>query len=794
MKKILTLSLLLLPAIQALPLNYENKILALYKSSENQSEKENEIFFYLSQPLSKMGLSVEYWDIDRGLPTAKVMADIRAVVTWFRGPAMQNPETYLDFLDNTIESGRKVIIIDNFGAYQDRKNNQYLNQARLNLTLAKLGIQYFGDWTDNPDLIDIAYKDSAMVEFQGIQDPTESRLFYRYLQHDHNLRIFLSIRRKDRNYDPSPVIVTNKNGGFAFSRYIYRVEQGKVQLLLNVQSFLKEALFPRPSRENIALLIDDSTVTTKRIFEYTSGVLRRAKLPFEVIHKEQFSRLLSGDLRTFTAVGLILKDDAGLKGAVLEDYMQQGGGVVSLYGGNFRNLSASLALNAALNEPRGASKIKTGYKLRYGFLLGEGLSLEEPTFEWLPGSSSPAKGAEILASSYRGSFPLLWTAERGKGRLLFWNWDGFETGDFQGLLLESFLFVRPVGIAATAGIGIMFIDDWPLPMYNIKRKSYKITDTEFYYRVFWPDIKSFFAERDIPFASFLIFNYSGTTTPPFTGGEFFVAEEQASLKIAREILESPQELALHGFNHMSLTEKKTNMNPNRWPSRSAMKEGLIVARREWINLFGEYSLPFAYVAPNNIISALGMEALKEVFPSIKVVCALRSGMGEETHTEFQAHPAIKDLYLIPRSSSGYPFTREIRQLIVSSISGAGILSHFFHPDDVFDENRSQGMTWQELKKDFARMLDFVKRHYPWLEYVSIRDAEKILREIDAAGTEFQWQENRLTIRSRPGMKLRIRLNQKDLSRQEGVKIIHRYRRPPALVVEMTRPVAQLFFK
>jgi len=790
MKNILILSLLLLPAIQALPLNYENKVLALYKSSENQSEKENEIFFYLSQPLLKMGLSVEYWDIDRGLPTAKIMADIRAVVTWFRGPAMKNPVAYLHFLDNTIESGRKVIIIDNFGAYQDRKNNQYINQARLNLTLAKLGIQYFGDWTDNPDLIDIAYKDSTMVEFQGIQDPAESRLFYRYLQHDHNLRIFLAIERKDRAYDPSPVIVTNKNGGFAFSRYIYRVKEGKVKLLLNVQSFLKEALFPRPSRENIALLIDDSTATAKRIFEYTSGVLRRAKLPFEVIHKEQLSRLLPGDLRTFTAVGLILKDDGGLKGAVLEHFLQQGGGIVSLYGGNFRNLSAPLALN----KPKGASNIKTGYKLRYGFLLGEGLSLEESTFEWLPGTNSPAKGAEVLASSYRGSFPLLWTAERGKGRLLFWNWDGFETGDFQGFILESFLFVRPVGIAATAGIGIMFIDDWPLPMYNIKRESHNITDTEFYYRVFWPDIKSFFAERNIPFASFLIFNYSGTTTPPFTGGEFFVAEDQASLKVAREILESPQELALHGFNHMSLTEKKTKMNPNRWPSKQVMKEGLLTARREWIDLFGEYSLPFAYVAPNNIISELGMEALKEVFPSIKVLAALRSGMGEETHTEFAPHPTIKDLYLIPRNSAGYPFTPEIRQLIVSSVTGPGIWSHFFHADDVFDEHRSQGMTWQELKKDFARMFAFVKRHYPWLEYVSIRDAEQILREIDGSGTEFQWQDNRLTIRSRTGMKLRIRLNQKSLSRQEGVKIIHRYKKAPALVVEMTGPVAQLFFK
>jgi len=72
--------------------------------------------------------------------------------------------------------------------------------------------------------------------------------------------------------------------------------------------------------------------------------------------------------------------------------------------------------------------------------------------------------------------------------------------------------------------------------------------------------------------------------------------------MAREILESGQELGLHGYNHISLTEHKTKVNVAVWPSQSAMERSLERARQEWISMFGEHTLPYAYIAPNNIIA------------------------------------------------------------------------------------------------------------------------------------------------------------------------------------------------
>jgi hypothetical protein len=773
---VILLILLVLPVQGALSLSLEREILALYKSSEGQTERENEIFFYLSRPLRQMGFTLRYWDIDRGIPESGTLDRVRAVISWYRGASMSRPERYLEFLDSAMDRGIKVLVFDNFGTYQDRDSKSYVEPSRLNPTLSRLGIMYFGDWTQDAGVLRIVDKDSRMVEYQGPQDLKASAFFYRFLRHDRDLQVYLSIKRTDRSYDPSPVIVTNRNGGFALSRYIYRQEAGKVKLLLNVGEFLREALFPKAQNERIALLAESGDTATAKTLEYTTALLKRAKLPFEVIEKQRLPLLVPGDLRPFTAAGLILKNDAGLDPKVLEDFLEQGGGVVSLMGADFQKLAPVLGQTRG----RGRPATNTGYSFREGFLLGEGLSLEESTFRWLSGTSSPVSDARILAYSHKESHPLLWTVSRGSGQVLNWNWNGFLTGDFQGFILESFLYVRPVGVAATAGLGIMFADDWPIPMFNVVKPPLSVKDTEFYTRQFWPDMKEFFARRGIPYVSYLVFNYNAKTEPPFGSGEFFVAENQATVKIAREILESGQELGFHGAV---------------WPSQQAMEQSLQAAKKEWIGLFGEHTLPYAYIAPNNIISETGITAVHNVFPSIKVMSFLRSGLGEETRSEFGPHARHKDVYLIPRTSSGYPFTPAVRQLTVAAASGAGIWAHFIHADDIFDPNRSRGLSWAELKSEFADMIDFVNKHYPWLRFVTIREAHRTLESHDAIGAEYRWLEgNRLEIRTTsPGLPVRIRMNGYRLRSSKGAKVLYSYRQMPAVVLEMEGTLAVLEF-
>lgn len=759
---------------------FQKSVLALYKSSEGQSARENEIYFYLSVPLKEMGLKVTYWDIDRGLPSKSLTEYSRAVITWFRGPSMRRPYDYLDFLDSVIDEGKKVIVIDNFGAYQDRDTGDYVRPLRMNTTLDRLGVMYHGDWTQDGSKLKIAEKVSKMVEYQGRQDVSKSAFFYRFISSDRKMKVWLSLARTDKEYDPSPVIVTNRNGGFALSRYIYRVEGGKVKLLLNPKMFLAEALFPKASGERAAILVDRTDPVSNRILEFTESNLKRAKIPYEIINSRDFRGMVPMDLRPFSVVGLILNSDKGLDPGILNNYLEGGGSILSLYGGRYEKLKPVLGIK----ENRRNLRDSTGYRIKKGFLTGENISINDRSVEWRPGYGIPADNAEILATDFTGRIPLAWSVKIKNGKVLVWNWDNFVYGEYLGFILESFLYVQPVGIAATPGLSIMYIDDWPLPMYNVIKPPLKITDTQFYSKVWWPDIKKIMEKEELPFTSYVIFNYNANTRPPFETGEFFVAEGNAASKIGYEELSSGYDMGLHGYNHVSPTLKKTGINAFVWSSVDEMKVGFEHAKSEWVRLLGEYSLPRTYVAPHNIISQDGIKALHSVFPTIKSISTLRAGEGEGEVYDFGPNREFPDIYMMPRLTSGYIFNETLKADLVSGVLGPGVWSHFIHPDDVFDQHRSEGKDWNGLKDDFEKMITFVKTNYPWLTAVNATDGYRDMRDYDEKGVDFSIDGRTVIIKVRePGILLRLRYNGKRIVSVKGGEVVYSYKNTDAAVIK-----------
>jgi hypothetical protein len=362
-------------------------ILGLYKSSENQTEKENMVLYHLSIPLGKMGFTMKYWDIDRGLPDELMMKDVRAIASWFGSPGMQYPLDYLNFIDAAINSGRKLIVFDNFGAWETRSaaGNTEVETARANLTLSKLGIWYLGDWTDDASLIQIADKDPDVMEPQASIDIKESSFYYRFLKVDESLDTYLSLKRKDRSYPPSPVVVTNRNGGYALSNYIYRSVNDKTEFLIDIGKFLTAALFPQTHEQNIGLLADGNSRATMKILLYTEEILAKAKIRFSVIQKDQFPSLVPGDLTQFTSVGIILRTDDGLDPLVLKDYLDNGGSLASFYGGVFSN-TASLLGSSAIDVKGVIEKI--GYEINPGFALTEGIGLQQTNTNGSQGACS----------------------------------------------------------------------------------------------------------------------------------------------------------------------------------------------------------------------------------------------------------------------------------------------------------------------------------------------------------------------------------------------------------------------
>jgi len=751
---------------------YQKSVLALYKSSEGQTKEENEIHFYMSRTLNEMGLKIVYWDIDRGIPGDSVTRYSRAVISWFRGPSMRNPEAYLDFLDNMISKGKKVLILDNFGAYQNRQTDEYIRPLRLNTTLSKLGIMYYGDWTQDGDLLEIDLKDSQMVEDQGRQNIKESSFFYHFIPSDRKLKTYLSLKRKDREYDSSPVIVTNSNGGFALSRYIYRIENGSVKMLLNISSFLREALFPSTGQQKLAILVNPSVSSSDRILKYTESVLTRAKVDYTLIKPISFRGMVPDDLRPFSAVGLILDGDSGLDPAMFDHYLNEGGNIVSLRSGSFNKLATYLGIKDTTRSLRDS----TGYRINSGFFTGEDISINDREFPWAPGGSIPADNAEILASSHNRRVPLLWKTKINNGNVLTWNWEEFANGEFMGFILESFLYVQPVGLAATPAISLMYLDDWPIPMYNTVKNPLTVIDTEFYTDTWWPEINELLQSWDQPFSSYLIFNYNVDTEPPFETGEFFVAENNGSMNMVNDLFDKNIEMGLHGYNHMSLTSKASELNAFVWSSRENMELAVSQAKDDWVRLFGEHNLPRTYVAPHNVISSEGIEVLHKYFPTIKAVCTLHTGTNPEEAYEFGYHPEFPEVYMLPRLTSGYHFTEEQKRNLISGVTGPGLWSHFIHADDIFDPMRGLGKDWNGLKEELGEIISFVRTNYPWLRPMNVYDGYRAMSEYDSQTIDFRVNGNRVDVSTNsPGVMFRVRFEGKSIKKVTNGTVLYSYK-------------------
>ncbi len=769
---------------------YSHTVLGLYNSEQNQTAKENEINFYLVSVLKRMGLEVRFHDIAEGIP--EVSDEYRAVISWFRGGTMKDPEAYLRYMNDVIQSGKKYVVLGNLGAFGNSKTGTYLPKETINTALSRLGLRYQYEWTNDPNLLTLETIDRKMVEHQGKQNVDISRFYYRFVPADRELKVYLALDRKDKEYDPSPVIVTNRNGGFALGSYIYHYREKTVTMLLNLEAFFSEALFPSAKFEKVGLLVDNTTEANRRILANTEVILERAKIRYDVITRDQLSGLLPQDLYAFTMVGLILSDDAGLTSSLFGPFLEKRGGIVSLSSGNFSALSPLLGLS----ENRIKQKNGKGYRFPPDFLLGNNLTILDDTVSWSPGPLLPGPDIRIISTDAAGSVPLLWSLRRGKGNIYVWNWKGFETKLFRGLLLETFLALRPVGVGGTPGIGVMFLDDWPLPMYNVVKKPLPITDTTFYTEVWWPEMKDFFARYDMPFSTYLIFEYNSTNEPPYVIEEFFIARGQPSTVIAREIIESRNELAFHGYNHRSLLLDDSNPAVGYWPDKNTMKQGLATAKEEWIRLFGEQTLPSTYVAPNNAISRAGIEAVAEIFPSIHVIGTVISGQYAETTSEFTISPEIPTLYYLPRLSSGYILDSPLKTGIVSAVMGYGIWTHFIHADDIYDPYRSRGLDWSELREGLREAVEFVRHHYPWLDYMTANKAGYLLREYEGSSMEYSWNttRNEATIIAPPGFRYRIRINHDEtLSRAEGAKIIYRYENGRDIILEQTQGKSVLRF-
>jgi polysaccharide biosynthesis protein PelA len=254
-----------LTAKSALPVP-SKKILGLYKGSEKFTNANNLIRIFAEEPLFKLGYSVDYHDIDHGIPTREMMNGYSGIITWYTGPEMRSAGKYTDWLVSLLYENKKIIIMENFGAYSDIiehegvQTSRFLDESEINNFFYPFGLQMDRHWTSDSQLVKIVELNSGMINKEVLDRPDFKKSYFRFQSSRPDNETYLSLKRTDIPGSFSDVIAVTPFGGMALQGYVFKQDPATWEtfFVLNIPSFLAKCLEPAKNKgiESFEIKVD----------------------------------------------------------------------------------------------------------------------------------------------------------------------------------------------------------------------------------------------------------------------------------------------------------------------------------------------------------------------------------------------------------------------------------------------------------------------------------------------------------------------------------------------------------
>ncbi|MGZ6525377.1 MAG: DUF2194 domain-containing protein, partial [Tumebacillaceae bacterium] len=140
-------------------------------------------------------------------------------------------------------------------------------------------------------------------------------------------------------------------------------------------------------------------------------------------------------------------------------------------------------------------------------------------------------------------------------------------------------------------------------------------------------------------------------------------------------------------------------------------------------------LPTFYIPPSNLLSLEGENVLLEQFPSLRTISSVYTSTTESGGftQEFLPDPHFPQIMGTPRVTSGYSLDESDQFVLYDAIGTLGVVTHFNHPDDVFDPERSKGKSWSELRSAYDKLVGVVNEQFPWLQPLTATELADELR-------------------------------------------------------------------
>ena len=184
-------------------------VLALY-DSKSENIRESNIHLLLEMPLNRLGMVVEYHNINNvSYPDFK---KYRAVVVWLSDNISEYGDAYYNYLVGAVDSGVKVILMNGIGITQNSGGRSYQKES-ANL-LKKLGIKE-GDIAavENPFTVQYIEKKKNAFDFE-IVDAVEIPKYTDYQIIDNRMTSWMDVLRTDIKGSQSVVVAVGNSGAF----------------------------------------------------------------------------------------------------------------------------------------------------------------------------------------------------------------------------------------------------------------------------------------------------------------------------------------------------------------------------------------------------------------------------------------------------------------------------------------------------------------------------------------------------------------------------------------------------
>lgn len=551
-----------------------------------------------------------------------------------------------------------------------------------------------------------------------------------------------------------------------------------VGLIVFIQLFRLGALFGK----------DDITHTLKVDFDINKAI-NLSQTEKDVFHKEKFLIIYGDDenelvnlektlgylkvdyeailsskaLESYSGYDMIILLDHQMSRVIdiekLLLYAKEGGKLFYLIDGSinfdplFKNYAETFGIKSfekeiPTNEVRFNTEILTG-------IIGE-LNVADPQndsfYAFEPTQVELLEDCIIYMESQDG-IPMIWKRSLENGIIMTLNLGAYDDKEKRGLLAGGISLLKDYFVYPIINSEVVFIDDFPADYISnpeILKVNYGRDTQRYLLEIWWPDMVSLMKKYGLIYTGAFVETYNNQIEGPFEDNEQI---ETSTKRLVSDIMKFGGEISFHGYNHQSLLFDQTESDAygyKAWKSDEDIVEAIKHSISFYKTMYPNYDF-YTYVPASNLLDPAAIKDLKEAIPSLKTISSVYVGEVDENNqqnlADFDQEFGFDDRYgvALPRVSSGAFLDDNLLYTIASAITVNGIVNHFIHPDDSIEVDRSHGLIWGDLYKEYDHLFGTIYEKYPWLEEETVSDASEKVEAYTYSEVYYHMKGRTLTI-------------------------------------------------